>query len=89
MYILNFFSCQIEFLIKQKCSVGHFLIFLVRSVILINAAIYPDKMKLQKHNCRIFFSVLQQCFVQVETELEKKINILSYFKRLTVCNFDS
>lgn len=89
MYILNFFSCQIEFLIKEKCGVRHFLIFLVRNVILINVAIYPDKMKLQKHNCRIFFSVLQQYFDHLETELEKKINILSYFKTLTLSNFDS
>lgn len=87
--ILNFFPCQIEFLIKKKCSVRHFLIFLARSVILINVAIYPDKMKLQKRNCRIFFSVSQQYLDQVETELEKKINILSYFRRLTFSNFDS
>lgn len=66
----EFFSCQIEFLIKKKCSVRHFLIFLVRSVILINVVIYPDKMKLQKYKCRIFFSVLQQYFDQVESELE-------------------
>lgn len=46
-------------------------------------------MKLQKHNCRIFFSVLQQYFDQVETELEKKINILCYFKMLTFSDFDS
>lgn len=72
MCILNFFSCQTEFLIKKNCSVRHFLIFLARSGILIDVAIYPDKMKLQKHYCRIFVSVLQQYLDQVETEMGKK-----------------
>lgn len=44
-------------------------------------------MKLQMHNRRISFIVLQQYLDQAETELWKKINILTYFRRLT--HFDS